>query len=390
VTRKDIYVRRLGWLCFAALFLTTLCITILTLRFQWIAGPFQLSPATHAMPEADFADLWVAGHLARQQLLGTLYSSAGFEAARQALFGAGFARLDWLYPPPILLLAAPFSFIPLLPGYFLWLATIAGVSAAILRLAGLSWPVIALGLASPAAWRAFQLGQIAPLIGALLFAGLLCRARHPARAGVLLGFLLLKPQLGLLAPVALLAARNWRALLATAASALLIAAATTAAFGFGAWRLFHANAGSHGRVVLETMYGAGYPNWAASVFWSARAFGAPDRIAYAIQTASALAAIGIAWGYSRTMAERDERSTILICALSLLLSPYLYSSDMVAYSLGVALLAARRGGPSLLLACLWLAPQLSLITTAAGGRPLLPLCAAAAAWAAIRAPASRA
>src|SRR4029077_284984 len=58
-------------------------------------------------------------------------------------------------------------------------------------------------------------GQNAFLTSALLIGGFILLPSRPGAGGVLLGVLTYKPQLWLLAPVALVAAREWRALAAT-------------------------------------------------------------------------------------------------------------------------------------------------------------------------------
>src|SRR5260370_28092721 len=69
---------------------------------------------------------------------------------------------------------------------------------------------IALVLACPfTAWN-FIAGQNGFLTGALLGGSLLCLERQPVLAGILIGCLSYKPQFGILLPVALIAARQWR------------------------------------------------------------------------------------------------------------------------------------------------------------------------------------
>ena len=62
--------------------------------------------------------------------------------------------------------------------------------------------------------------------------------QRPLLAGILIGTLTLKPQLGLLFPVMLAASGRWRVFVAAAVTGLLIAAAAAALFGPQAWSDF--------------------------------------------------------------------------------------------------------------------------------------------------------
>src|SRR5439155_21513049 len=117
-------------------------------------------------------------------------------------------------------------------------------------------PAIALALACPyTAWN-FLAGQNGFLTGALLGAGLLCLERRPILAGVFIGCLTYKPQFGILFPVALIAARQWRVCVSTALTAIVLAAASVAAFGLDAWLAFPRTLFAQGS---ETMFGG--PEW---------------------------------------------------------------------------------------------------------------------------------
>ena len=99
-------------------------------------------------------------------------------------------------------------------------------------------PAIALVLASPfTAWN-FIAGQSGFLTASLVGAALLALERRPVLAGVFIGCLTYKPQLGILFPVALVAARQWRAFASAAVTAALLAGLSIAAFGIGPWEAF--------------------------------------------------------------------------------------------------------------------------------------------------------
>ena len=119
----------------------------------------------------------------------------------------------WVYPPTYLLLLLPFGKLTFAVSYFAFQL----VSAVLLGLV-LCWKadrprarafIIWSALLSPAASINVAMGQNAFLSSALLVGGWRVLRRNPLLGGAVLGMLTVKPQFGLLLPVALLAAREW-------------------------------------------------------------------------------------------------------------------------------------------------------------------------------------
>ena len=81
-------------------------------------------------------------------------------------------------------------------------------------------------------------GQTGFLSGALMVGGLRLLPTRPALAGVLFGLLTYKPQLGVLVPVALVALKAWRAILAAAVTLLACVAVSSLVYGFNLWGLW--------------------------------------------------------------------------------------------------------------------------------------------------------
>jgi alpha-1,2-mannosyltransferase len=372
-------------LAFAVAVLTVIGIV----RNQWHDGPYQVSSITHGMPEADYSNLWAAGKIAAAGHSETLYDGQNFVAWRQRTFGDGIERLDWLYPPPMVALGLVVTRLPLLPGYFLWILVTSSLSVWALRGAGLSWSVVLFGLFGPPTWRGMILGQYAPMAAAFSVAALLQAGRAPIRAGLAVAFVTLKPQLGSLIPVVWIAQRRWAALVAASLGTLSIAAASTAALGVGIWPAFLVGSSVSGRALLETVFPGGYPVNGASVYWMARSFGLPLVICYVAQIATAVIAAGLAWTAARRRSETGA-AAFTVC-MTLLVSPYLYASDLVAYSIVVAMLAIRRGNFVSLPVLLWLCPGISEVFAVLTGKVLLPVpvvVAAVLCWRAFDTPTS--
>nr|WP_298162620.1 glycosyltransferase family 87 protein [Acidocella sp.] len=258
-------------------------------------------------------------------------------------FPAGYA-VGFPYPPPIFLLIIPVAHLPFELGFFVWSALLAGTAVLVLRWARLPWPVIAAGLLSPAALWNDQLGQFGTVGGALLVAGLLLAQTAPGRAGALLGLLVIKPQIGMLVPALWLGRGGARLALGFFVVVLGAVGLTLVIFGPHLWGAFFFQ-GSRGEVSLMAGHiAAGMAqSTGVTVFWMMRSLKIGTGLAAAIQVVCSLAAFGMCvrlWGRNGM---DPIRRMALTTMLFLIAMPYGYTDDMVAFSLALAALAARRG-----------------------------------------------
>jgi hypothetical protein len=183
-----------------------------------------LSAWVISLPTAkpDFAILWGAMQVDRPYDPANVASYLGWRD--------GSPPATFVYAPSAIPIFAAFGQLSLGLAITLWGA----VSGAALALSSRS-PWAPLLLLAPAVLWALPGGQTTILVGALTFGGLQLLHR-PAIAGVLFGLgLSLKPQLVLLIPLALLLARQWRPLLATAATFLAMSLLSALLFGPELW-----------------------------------------------------------------------------------------------------------------------------------------------------------
>jgi hypothetical protein len=353
-------------------------------RFEWSMGPYHILAATHTLPEEDFANLWSAGHLVRQGHVDWLYSSQLFQAWKQSRFGSALRVEDWVYAPTVLLLGVPLSYLPLAPAFLLWDLGTLILAVLLLRWARLPWIVIIVGLSGPATWRSLSLGQYGTITGALVIAGLLAVRRAPLRAGIMLGLVTLKPQQGIIVPVAWLASRNWRAIAGAAFTFGALAIAAMLFFGPDSWILFFTNSSVMAKAILDMPPPQNNINIGVSVFWMCRTLGSDVQFANYAQVISALAA-GVAtyFAWRKPAAGNMARVAFTACT-SLMITPYGYTCDMVGYSIAVAIIAHNnRWRLGIAEVSLWLWPFYCTIITIISGvlfTPLVVVIAAAMAW----------
>jgi len=330
-------------------------------------------------PQCDFSAFWPAGVLARAHHTATLYDPQRFWDYRRAVLTSQAANTRWIYPPVGLLPSAAISFVPFESAFWVWTAVSLIAAAGLLRGAGLPWSVITVGLLSPAALWNTELGQFGTLMGAALVAGLLLANKAPVRAGSILALLLVKPQYGVLLPVAFAAGRQWRAMVACAIACVALVAATTALTGPDVWRAYITIGMPVAQRFLETppSMDASH-NFGLSVFWMLRSFGAGVGGSYAAQTICSLLALTAAMIWRRRNLPPLDVTTLVVM-LTLLASPYGYTDDMVGFSVVLAARAQRRGWRLGLLDVLfWLWPFACPIITARTGSLLTPVVVALA------------
>lgn len=246
----------------------------------------------------------------------------------------------WLYPPPYLLILIPFGLMSFAASYPLFqLVTFGCLATTLWAIAqrGLHrWLLLFSLVLSPAATFTMGLGQNSFLTTALLVGGFGLIGRSPVVAGVLLGILTFKPQLWLLVPIALIAAREWRVLAITIVAAGLFALASLAVFGIEPWRVWiewvvHPPAEAF----------ANYQKWNhlndESIYTNLFLLGVPAKPSQLGQAVAGCLAVGCVWlAYRRTA--RSDLQLVVLLAATALAAPHVANYDMVMVAVAATLL----------------------------------------------------
>jgi len=189
----------------------------------------------------DFVNFWTGGRLALEGRVDVVYDLVRYNALLHEWFSPDVRLMNFSYPPHALFLFMGFGAHPYFLGLALW--SLAGLVAFIAVALG-RWPrrddamlVWALALA-PVVWTNIVLGQFGLLLAAGFVGALRLLPARPVLAGVLIGALTVKPQLGLLLPLILLLLGAWRAFAAAVATAVLLAALSVAVFGMEPWHAY--------------------------------------------------------------------------------------------------------------------------------------------------------
>jgi hypothetical protein len=286
----------------------------------------------------DFVSFWTASRLALDGHPAAAYDPALHEAAQRALFPASRAGyFAFFYPPPYLLICLPLALLPYVAALAAWLgAGFALLATCVRRLLPPGWPFLPIA-AFPGVFVNAGSGQNGFLSASCLGGAMLLLDRRPFLAGLCLGGLVCKPHLLVAAPVALLAARRWRAIAGAATSACVLVGLSWAVFGGATWRAFLADT-ALARATLEQ--GLVAASKMTSTFAAARMLGEGVGLAYAVQGAVAAATFALlARGAAGRPGGRPEGA--LLVAATLLCSPFLLSYDLAALALPVAWVAAQ-------------------------------------------------
>jgi hypothetical protein len=294
--------------------------------------------------------------------------------------------LMYAYPPVFQMVLKPLAGLPYVWAYVVWASMLFALHVAVWRVAFGDSPAFWAALGSSSVYLNVLHGQNGLLSAALIGIGLLSLSRRPLLAGIAIGALCYKPQLGVSIGLLLIAGGHWRAVGGAALSVIVLSAASAAVLGPDIWRAFIEHGGS-ARLVLE---GDGGPlDKIASVYSLARKLGAPVAVSYALHGIVALGAMALAIrAWRRT---REELPRIAMAAATVpLVSPYLFDYDLALIVLPIGVLLTdgfRHGwmpGMRIVLAIAWFAPAIAPKLAEHTGLQIMPLASLVLFWAAWR------
>ena len=322
-----------------ALFAVTLVAYVLTIDWR---GAIPRDGTTLAVGR-DFLNIWMYGRAAFSADPSQFYDLDAYHAALRGLFGMELNGPNWSYPPGMLLLAAPFGQLSYLAALACWTLLGVAVFIAVARKHVLDWRILVPVLLSPAALFCLISGQSSFLTAAMLIAIFALLDRKPVAAGVLIGLLTIKPQLGILLPFMLMASGRWRVVMVAAATALALAGVTAAIFGERVWFDFVSKGLPVQGLVLSDPERIATPFY-PTLFMNLRGLDLNYAAAMSVQALFAALAIGaVIWAFRF---RRDADPALLLAlflACSASASPYLLAYDLLPLTFAAVALLAGGG-----------------------------------------------
>ena len=321
-----------------ALFVLTLLAYFCTTSWTW---PFPRDKATLVVGR-DFLNLWMQGRAVGDADPMRFYDIFTYNDELAKMLGAGYPGQNWPNPPTALVVMAPFGLFAYFPALFLWCA----VSALAFYLAGrrevADWRTLVVVLISPAALLCVLSGQSSFLTLAALLAIFAWLDKRPVLAGILIGLLTVKPQLGILFPFALAASGRWRVFAWAAITSIVLFALSLGVGGVEGWQVYITKAMPLQREILSDTAGTAVP-FQPTIFMNVRAL-VGNRIGEMIQlvfAGSAILAVTAAFRYRSHGDPRLLQALFFACTASA--SPYMGAYDLLPLTFAaVALLAEEK------------------------------------------------
>ncbi|MBR7959953.1 DUF2029 domain-containing protein [Burkholderia vietnamiensis] len=352
----------------------TYAIAVLVLQIAfvavWAIRYYGLDDRSAPMVGSDFAVFWAAARVALEHGATAIFSPQWMQPIEAALRPVRDFS-PWPYPPTFLLVVAPFGLMSFGSAIVLFgvLATAcyAAVVARLTRSLAGHWRIAA--AAFPGLIGATVQMQNAFLTVAAAGAALLLLRSRPVAAGACIAMLSVKPQYGVLFPLALICAGHWKTLISAGVFSAAIVAISVAAFGWQAWAAFLTFMPTFNRGVID--YGDALWRGMPSICGLARAAGLSVSMAYVIQAAIAVPAAA-ACMYVWTRAARFELRAATLAAATLLVQPYYMYYDLLWLVLPFVFLMIdfRTVKPNrfetIVVALVWMAPAQAFVAMISG------------------------
>ena len=289
----------------------------------------------------DFVAFWSAG---REVLLGNiaeLYPSEGLPAAiqtHQPDAAEETSRLTWQYPPHSTLVFSPVGLLPFVPAYLIWCALGLSAFAAAMKQFEINNKTLLALMLSPLVFLALVTGQNGLFTAALLVFAVTQVHKHPVLAGLAAAGLTIKPQLGLLLPIAYLAGRAWLPFVTAALASLALWGSSVLLAGKTSWFAFFDSILAVGGSVESGLM----PLFKMVTLFSAlRLIGVPGEVAVAASLLLAgVAMCAVGWVWHKT--NDTELRLAALSATALLIAPYGFYYEMTI-ALPALFIVARRG-----------------------------------------------
>jgi arabinofuranan 3-O-arabinosyltransferase len=285
----------------------------------------------------DFVNVWSAGRLVLDGHPSLAYDWDIQKQVQVAVLGQSYdGNFAWHYPPPFLFVAAALAHFPYAVAFAGWAAVsflpyLAVMRAIIGRLFGLL-----LAAAFPVVLTNTLVGQNGFLTASLIGGTLVLLPRRPVLSGICLGLLSYKPQYGLLFPLVLIAASQWRVFVTAGVVAATLAALSWFAFGTESWQaLVHWMPMFNQAFLVE-----GRAPWGKmqSIFALTRYFDGPESVAWTLQwimSGTVAILVALLW---RSHKVQYPLKAAALAAGTLLVTPYLFLYDEMVLAIAVAFL----------------------------------------------------
>ncbi len=331
-----------------------------------------------AWTNRDFSNYWIASRLVLEGGVRELFQGQDIYFPHMtAAFGADFPWHTWSYPPHFLLLIWPFGWLPYSVSMVVFLLVTLLIYLHALSLLARQNPEFPVLFLLPFIVCNVLAAQNGFMTAAMLLYGLSLRDNRPLLAGVAIGLLTVKPQLGILLPLLLLVERRWLVFLSAGVTTVSTVFLSAWIFGLETWIGYMQQTWPYQTWVMNEGEGI-FVHMMLSTFGALRSLGYDAAAAFRGHAPVALAAFLLFGWASFKLRSPHNRAASLVFA-TFMISPYSLVYDLGA--LVVVSASIYKRGPAgvgerlvyLLVASLPLSGPLASL----GGLPVAPLVFAA-------------
>jgi hypothetical protein len=284
----------------------------------------------------DFVNVWSAGRLVLEGHPALAYDWDIQKQVQVAVLGQSYpGNFAWHYPPPFLLVASLLALFPYAVAYIGWAAISLVPYLAVMRaIVGRPFGLL-LGAAFPVVLINTLVGQNGFLTASLIGGTLYLMPTRPLLSGICLGLLSYKPQYGLLFPLVLIAALQWKVFITAGVVAVAMALGSWLAFGTESWQAFFHWMPMFSQAFLTE----GRAPWGKmqSIFALVRYFGGTEPLGWVLQwimSGAVAVLLALMW---RSRVSYPLKAAAL-AAGTLLITPYLFLYDLMVLAIPVAFL----------------------------------------------------
>jgi hypothetical protein len=284
----------------------------------------------------DFVNVWSAGKLVLEGHPALAYDWDIQKQVQVAVLGQSYpGNFAWHYPPPFLLVASLLALFPYAVAYIGWAAISLVPYLAVMRaIVGRPFGLL-LGAAFPVVLINTLVGQNGFLTASLIGGTLYLMPTRPLLSGICLGLLSYKPQYGLLFPLVLIAASQWKVFITAGVVAVAMALGSWLAFGTESWQAFFHWMPMFSQAFLTE----GRAPWGKmqSIFAVVRYFGGTEPLGWVLQwimSGAVAVLLALMW---RSRVSYPLKAAAL-AAGTLLITPYLFLYDLMVLAIPVAFL----------------------------------------------------
>jgi len=356
------------------IFFGVLGIPVLVYLGFWFYENLMLFFSTGSINPSDFNYFWLVSDLLPDKAPHLAYDPEAYTREASTRFGEHKTLTAWPYPPHSWLLLWPLALIPLEPSFIVWeILGVCLLGFAVYITFGGSPSAILFVLASPVVAINLRFGQIGSLTSALLIAGLGLIERRPYLSGLFFGLLTIKPTLGVLIPIALIAGRHWRVFGSAVITTLCLVIGSIMIFGIKPWIIYLTVGISHVLDMQLTKSGT-VASHIPTVTEAVQAIGFELDVALTAQLAIAVGCmilVARVWHVSSSL----RLCSALLMSCVILVPPYALSYDLPITVVSALILIQEVGrdkgliGEHSVVLLVWLLPALMAIL----GSPIAPI-----------------